>query len=111
MTDNDPCPHDTNGDGDCGRKTCARCYPQYQPLPEPDLLTALILDLTRMYGIIRLSFSDVEWRWVLPANAVDLLRDDADTLGVGHLDGEATVFGVPVRADEHATQPMIELRR
>lgn len=25
------CPYDTNGDGDCARKTCARCHPQYQP--------------------------------------------------------------------------------
>jgi hypothetical protein len=29
----DPCPFDTNGDGNCGRKTCAKCYPQHQPLP------------------------------------------------------------------------------
>lgn len=28
-----PCEFDTNGDSDCGRKTCARCYPQHQPYP------------------------------------------------------------------------------
>lgn len=27
------CEFDTNGDGNCGRKTCARCHPEYQPLP------------------------------------------------------------------------------
>lgn len=32
MIDNDPCPYDTNGDGNCGRTTCARCHPEYQPL-------------------------------------------------------------------------------
>lgn len=26
-----PCPNDTNGDGNCGRATCARCHPEYQP--------------------------------------------------------------------------------
>jgi hypothetical protein len=30
----DACEFDTNGDGNCGRYTCARCYPQYQPLPK-----------------------------------------------------------------------------
>ena len=107
----DPCPNDTNGDGDCGRKTCARCHPQYQPLPKPEV-TALIRDLTRMHGIIRRSFADDEWRWVLPVAAVDLLRAYAETLGTAVLlDGEVTLFGIPVRADEHATAPMLELRR
>ena len=79
---------------------------------------ALILDLTRMYGIIRPSFSNDEWRWVLPANAVDLLRaharalaDETQAGAAGLLDGEVQVFGIPVRSDEHATQPMLELRR
>jgi hypothetical protein len=28
----EPCPYDTNGDGNCGRPTCARCHPEFQPL-------------------------------------------------------------------------------
>ena len=31
----DACEFDTNGDGNCGRYTCARCYPQHQPLKKP----------------------------------------------------------------------------
>ena len=113
MTDNDPCPNDTNGDGNCGRKTCARCYPQYQPLPEPEL-TALMRDLTRMYDTMRINYEHDEWRWVLSPAMVKLLRDYAATISdtaTTDLTDEATVFGVQVRVDEHATQPMLELRR
>jgi len=75
---------------------------------------ALVHDLTRMYDTMRINYEHDEWRWVLSPAMVKLLRDYASTVSdtaTTDLTDEATVFGVQVRVDEHATQPMLELRR
>lgn len=72
----------------------------------------LFLEIIRMHSIIRSTDDKDEWRWVMSTTAVDLLRDYARTLGAGeHLDGEATMFGMPIRVDDAAVHPMLELRR
>jgi len=83
-----------------------------EPLPKPDL-AALMRDLTQMYGAIQMSpRSEGMWRWVLSPAAIGLLRGYAETLGfVTRAYDKESVFGLPIRVDEHATHPMLELRR
>jgi hypothetical protein len=63
------CPNDTNGDGDCGQKTCAICYPEHQPQPK-------IWNIN--YGSNMTTFSG---RYVNPA---DLQLDEIDIEDIAH---------------------------
>jgi len=83
-----------------------------EPLPKPELTAALIRDLAQMHSAVNLSFIKEDmWRWVLSPTMVNLLRDYAAVISGDLPDVAMECFGLPIRVDEHATHPMLELRR
>lgn len=69
--------------------------------------------LWRMYQQVGLRH---EWRWVLAPASLGLLKREFPPVSQRHnilnlvQDGELQLFGMPVRVDEHAQGPMLELR-
>ena len=78
----EPCEFDTNGDGDCGRKTCPRCYPENMPLgrigDNRHRVTRAFVEVVLSYGITHRFWLDSN-----PENEVDYaFKIDADTVEV-----------------------------